>query len=88
MKQFFKNHWKVILLILVIILGFVFYYEILPRYNLRVAQVGYDACINNLVNSKSVPLPITYENQTRIISVEICSEDFINQYQNLCGGQA
>lgn len=35
------KYWKTIVLVL-IILGFIFYYEVLPRYNLKIAQIGYN----------------------------------------------
>ncbi len=83
------RNWKPILLILIIIFGFVFYYEILPRLNLRIAQVGYDKCLNDLATLKAVPLNISQkqgnETITTISPVGVCSEFFVQQYPNICG---
>ncbi len=88
-KIYFKNQWKVIILILFIILGFIFWYEVLPKYNVSVANVGYDKCLNDLANEKAVPLQISQQqgNETinQIIPVKICSEIFVQEYKNICG---
>ena len=88
MKQFIKNNWKVLLTILIIILGFLFYYEILPRYNQTVLTIGYNQALNDLTNQKAVPLRISQQqgNETinQIIPVGVCSEVFQKQYQNIC----
>ena len=84
MKHFLKNNWKTLLIILIIIFGFVIWYEILPRYNLGVANFGYDKCLNDLMNNQVIPLPVTQGNQTQRTLVPICSEFFVQQYPNMC----
>ncbi len=90
-KIYLKNHWKAIFLILIIILGFVFYYEVIPRYSLKVAQKGYEKCLNDLSTLKAVPLNLSQQegNKTinKIFPVGVCSDLFIQQYENICGDQ-
>ncbi len=80
-----KKIWKPSLIILIVILGFIFYYEILPGYNQAAMQIGYDQCVNDYANEMAVPLRINQGNETQIIPVGICSDVFIQQYENICG---
>lgn len=84
-KESFKRYWKTIILVLIIVLGFLFIYEVLPIYNKGFFDLGYDSALEDLSNSKAVPLKITQGNQTQIIPVGVCSDTFIQQYQNICG---
>ena len=87
MKQFIKNHWKAILIILIIILGFIIYYEVLPKYNLEVANYGYNTALNDLANNKELPVFVNQGNQTAVSIVKVCSQTFIDNYDNICGVQ-
>jgi len=70
-----KNHWQTILIIILILLlvGLLFYYNVLPKYNQKIAQQGYDVAIQQIYGpvSQCQPVPITFNNQTiNIISIE------------------
>lgn len=80
-----KKHWKVIVLI-IIILGFLFYYEILPRYNQKIAGIGYGLAINDLSNGKAFPLNITNGNETQMVFLSVCSQEFQQNYNRICPG--
>ncbi len=91
MKQFLRKHLKAMLLIIIIILGFVLYYEVLPRYNQTVLEIGYNKALNDLANEKAVVLRVAQQegNETinQIIPISVCSDIFIQEYQNICGVQ-
>lgn len=84
-KESFKKHWKMGLIILVIVLGFIFYYEYLPRYNQATMQIGYNQCVNDYASDVAVPLRFSQGNETQIMAVGVCSDVFQQQYQNICG---
>ena len=79
-----KKYWKPGLIILMIILGFIFFYEVLPRYNQTVLNLGYNQALNDLSNSQSVPLSVSRqqgnETITKIIPVDVCSDFFMREF--------
>ncbi|KKK40172.1 hypothetical protein LCGC14_3152890, partial [marine sediment metagenome] len=47
-KESFKRYWKTIILVLIIVLGFLFIYEVLPIYNKGFFDLGYDSALEDL----------------------------------------
>ncbi len=84
MREFFKRHWKILIILILIVLGFLIYYEAIPRYNSLVANVGYGKCLEDMADNKAVPLRIKQGNQTGIVPVGVCSQIFQQEYQNIC----
>lgn len=88
MKYWLKNHWqKVVIIILILAL---IWFVILPRYNAIIYTNGYNWALNDLANTKQVPLLISQQQDnetiTQIIPVPICSQEFQQNYQKICGG--
>jgi len=76
-----------LIIAVIVVIGLLFYFLILPRYNLKLLQQGYNQALNDYANQKAVPLRITQGNETSIIPVGICSQQFQENYQQICGVQ-
>ena len=81
-KELIKKHWKTIVIIILVLA--LIWFVALPRYNQTIAQIGYNQALNDLGNSKQIPLFISRDNQTQIITVGICSPEFQQNYQEIC----
>ena len=87
MKEFIKKYWKAMIIILLIIGAFLTYYEILPRHNQNIAEQVYNNTLNVLANNNLVALRLNQNNETKLITMDVCSEVFQQNYNQICGGQ-
>ncbi len=82
-----------IIILIFIVIGTITYTLIIPEHDQKIFTSGYNQAQIDLASNKALPLIINQYNETsnrtnsEIIVLGICSQEFIDNYNKICGIQ-